>query len=306
MSQQQIMWQPDQQAIASANITSFSQFVAGRHGVAMVDYHDLQRWSLQHPADFLAGALGFHRRVGERGDGPVLVDGDKMPGAQWFPDARLNYAENLLHWADETPERTAVLFANESGLRSSYSFAELRQQSEQMALVLQSMGVVAGDRVAGYLPNLPETLIAMLAATRLGAIWSSCSPDFGVNAVCDRFGQIQPKVMVAAAASLYNDKTHDCSSNIVEISQRIDSIEHIIVVPYVASDESVQAARAHRTRCCGMTAWTRLHSGLKLVKLRPIISDWRSIIRCISCFPPAPPACPNASPTVPAARCCST
>ena len=242
MSQQQIMWQPDQQAIASANITSFSQFVAGRHGVAIVDYHDLQRWSLQHPPDFWQALWDFTEVVGERGDGPLLVDGDKMPGARWFPDARLNYAENLLRWVDETPERTAVLFANESGLRSSYSFAELRQQSEQMSLVLQSMGVVAGDRVAGYLPNLPETLIAMLAASRLGAIWSSCSPDFGVNAVCDRFGQIQPKVMVAAAASLYNDKTHDCSSNIVEISQRIDSIEHIIVVPYVASDESVQAA----------------------------------------------------------------
>ncbi len=242
MSQQQIMWQPDERRRAAANNSRFSQLVGTRHDLALSDYQALQRWSLQHSQDFWQAVWDFTGVVGERGNGPVLVDGDKMPGASWFPDARLNYAENLLRWADETPERTAVLFANESGQRSRYSFAELRRQSEQMALVLQGMGVQAGDRVAGYLPNLPATLIAMLAATRLGAIWSSCSPDFGVNAVCDRFSQIQPRVMVAAAASLYNDKTHDCSSNIVAISQRIDSIEHIIVVPYVASDKSVQTA----------------------------------------------------------------
>ncbi len=242
MSQQQIMWQPDAQRVAAANMTRFGQLVAEHHGVAMIDYHDLQRWSLQHPQAFWQAVWDHTGVLGERGDGPVLVDGNKMPGAQWFPEARLNYAENLLRWADETPERTAVLFANESGLRSSYSFAELRQQSEQMALVLQSMGVMAGDRVAGYLPNLPETLIAMLAATRLGAIWSSCSPDFGVNAVCDRFGQIQPKVMVAAAACPYNGVSHDCSMHILEINQRIDSIEQVIVVPYVANDDGVQTA----------------------------------------------------------------
>jgi len=242
MSQQQIMWQPDEQRRAAANIGRFSQLVGERHGQALSDYQALQRWSLQHPEHFWQAVWDFTGVVGVRGNGPVLVDGDKMPGAQWFPDARLNFAENLLRWAEQTPARSAVLFANESGQRSRHSFAELRQQSEQMALVLQNMGVQAGDRVAGYLPNLPETLIAMLAATRLGAIWSSCSPDFGVNAMCDRFGQIQPRVMVAAAASLYNNKTHDCASNIVEISGRIDSIEHIIVVPYVASDDSVQTA----------------------------------------------------------------
>ncbi|GAB4125555.1 MAG: acetoacetate--CoA ligase [Wenzhouxiangellaceae bacterium] len=236
------MWQPDAGRCAAANITRFSEHVAVQHDLVIADYHDLQRWSLQHPADFWQTLWTYTGVLGERGSGPVLVNGEQMPGARWFPAARINYAENLLRWADQTPERTAVLFANESGQRRRYSFADLRRQSEQLALTLQGMGVQAGDRVAGYLPNLPETLIAMLAATRLGAIWSSCSPDFGVNAVCDRFGQIQPKVMVAVAACPYNGVTHDCSLNVLEINRRIDSIEHVIVVPYVASDEGVQTA----------------------------------------------------------------
>ncbi|MDA3935162.1 MAG: acetoacetate--CoA ligase [Gammaproteobacteria bacterium] len=242
MSQQQILWQPEARHIAAARITQFSQFVAERHGVEMLDYHDLQRWSVQAPAAFWQAVWDFTGVVGEPGTGPVLVDADKMPGASWFPQARLNFSENLLRYADLQPQRVAVSFANEAGQRKQLSFAQLLEQVELMTCVLEQMGVVVGDRVAGYLPNLPETLIAMLATARLGAIWSSCSPDFGVNAVCDRFGQIQPKVLIAAAACPYNGVSHDCSLNIHQISQRIDSIEHVIVIPYVAKDSSIEVA----------------------------------------------------------------
>jgi acetoacetyl-CoA synthetase len=154
-----------------------------------------------------------------------------MPGATWFPGARLNFAENLLRTALDAPDRVVVHAADEQGARATLTAAELAAQSARLAAALDAYGVSVGDRVAAYLPNLPETLVGMLAAARLGAVWTSCSPDFGVNAVCDRFGQVRPRVLIATDASRYAGKTHDIAANVAEIRRRVDSIEQLVVVP---------------------------------------------------------------------------
>ncbi len=164
-----------------------------------------------------------------------------MPGARWFPDARLNFAENMLRYRDD---REALIFRSETGLNSTLTYRQLYRQVAGLAAALRKLGVEPGDRVAGYMPNLPETVIAMLAATSIGAIWSSCSPDFGINGVVDRLGQIEPKVLFCAAAYTYNGKQHDCLAKVQEIQQRINSIQKIIVTPYVDEDPDLNGLQS--------------------------------------------------------------
>jgi len=170
--------------------------------------------------------------IGNAGNRTV-EDFEKMPGARWFPDARLNFAENMLRYRDD---RDALIFKSETGLDSTLTYRQLYRQVAGLATALRKLGVEPGDRVAAYMPNLPETVIAMLAATSIGAIWSSCSPDFGINGVVDRLGQIEPKVLFCAAAYTYNGKQHDCLAKVREIQRRINSIQKIIVTPYVDKD----------------------------------------------------------------------
>ncbi len=173
--------------------------------------------------------MGVLRSCGLPGE-TIVTDLDKMPGARWFPAARLNFAENLLRYRDD---RTAIVFKSEAGGTAEISYRELYQAVAKTAAALKAQGVKTGDRVAGYMPNLPETVIAMLAATSIGAIWSSCSPDFGIAGVVDRLGQIQPRVLFCAAAYSYNGKTFDCLDKVRSIIKAIPSIEKTVVVPYM-------------------------------------------------------------------------
>jgi acetoacetyl-CoA synthetase len=159
----------------------------------------------------------------------VVIDKDRMPGARWFPDARLNFAENLLRRRDDA---TALVFRAEEHIRVSLTCRELYDQVSRVAQALRAAGVVAGDRVAGYLPNMPAAVVAMLAATSLGAIWSSCSPDFGVQGVVDRFGQIEPVVLFTADQYVYGGKRIDLVPRVAEVLARLPSVKHIIVAPY--------------------------------------------------------------------------
>jgi acetoacetyl-CoA synthetase len=153
-----------------------------------------------------------------------------MPGARWFPGARLNFAENLLRYRDE---RTAIIFKGEGREIERLSYRELFDRVARLAGALQEAGVAAGNRVAGYMPNLPETVIAMLAAVSIGAVWSSCSPDFGIQGVLDRFSQIAPKVLFCADGYRYNGRSFDSLERVREVAATIPSIEHVIVVPYL-------------------------------------------------------------------------
>jgi len=165
----------------------------------------------------------------------ILVDGDKMPGARWFPGVRLNFAQNLLRHKDD---RIALIARNEWGDDRQFTYADLHEQVGKLGNALREAGVVAGDRVAAFMPNVPETVIAMLAATSIGAVWSSCSPDFGINGVLDRFGQIAPKVLFTTDAYGYGGKRFDCLAKVRSVLERLPSVEKLVVVP--ASNEELK------------------------------------------------------------------
>jgi acetoacetyl-CoA synthetase len=223
------LWQPSVSRVESANLSRFIRFMAERCGRDMLGYEDLYNDSINHPADFWRGVWEFCgiRATGELD--PVVVDFARMPGAVWFPEVRLNFAQNLLRFKDDKP---ALLFRDESGFAAEVSFAQLHEQVSQCAAGMRALGVVAGDRVAGFMPNVPETVIAMLAASSLGAIWSSCSPDFGAGGVVDRFGQIEPKILFAAAAYIYGGKRHDCLAKLAQIMPRLPSVQCLVIVPF--------------------------------------------------------------------------
>ena len=223
------LWQPDPARIRNANLTAFRDCARGRWGVAGDDYAALHRWSVTEPAQFWHSVWSFCDVIGDEHDGPVLADGNAMPGARWFADARLNFAENLLRRRDRS---AAITFWAEERLKTTVTYAELYSEVSRLAQALRNAGVGPGERIAAYLPNVPGAIIAMLASTSLGAIWSSCSPDFGVQGVLDRFGQIEPKVLFAADGYFYNGKTIDLIDRIREISRRLPSVEKVVVVPY--------------------------------------------------------------------------
>ena len=228
------IWKPSPERVADSNMQRFLQ--AQAHRLEKPEYDALYRWSRDHNAEFWAAYWEFS---GIRATTPyrsVLTDPDRMPGARWFEGARLNYADNLLR-----PEHrgTALVFHSERGDRIEMSWDELRRDVAALACALESMGVGEGDRVAGLLPNRPEAVVAMLACASLGALWSSCSPDFGAGAVLDRFGQIRPRVLFATDGYFYNGKTIDCRPTLARVAGRIDSLEAVIVIGYVEPEPNI-------------------------------------------------------------------
>ncbi|GAB1458470.1 acetoacetate--CoA ligase [Thauera sp.] len=233
MSPDQPLWTPSPERIAAANVTAFRLAAERRWGAALPDYEALHAWSVAQPERFwtsiwegdgVGGGV-----IGTRGE-RVLVDGHKMPGAKWFPDARLNFAQNLLRSRDA---HDAIVFWGEERVKNRLSHGELYRAVAHFAAALKEQGVVAGDRVAAYMPNLPETVVAMLAAASLGAIFTSASPDFGVQGVLDRFGQTEPKVLVACDGYYYGGKTVDVLGKHGEIVGQLPSVKRVVVVPYV-------------------------------------------------------------------------
>ena len=224
------IWSPSPERIAAATITRFMQFARERHQAPLRDYASLYRWSIEFPENFWSTLWDFTEVRAQCKATQILEDGNKMPGARWFIGARFNYAENLLRIADDTP---AIIFRNELGMRRELSYRQLRAEVARVADGLRREGVTEGDRVAGFLPNIPEAAIAMLATTSIGAVWSSCSPDFGVSGVFDRFGQIAPKVLFVADAYPYAGKTIDCLGTVRAVTEKIASISRVVVVPYL-------------------------------------------------------------------------
>jgi len=224
------IWEPSTERIDRANMSRFMRYVRENTGNEDIRrYAPLYDFSVRHPEKFWPLVWEF---CGIRATGdfePVLVDPDKMPGARFFPNVKLNFAQNLLRHKDE---RTALIFRNEWGHKREITYAELHADVGRIAHALKQSGVGVGDRVAGFMPNLPETIIAMLAATSLGATWSSCSPDFGISGVVDRFGQIAPKVLFTADKYGYGGKRFDCLEKIRGVLEKIPGIEKLVVVPY--------------------------------------------------------------------------
>ena len=228
----QPLWTPTAERIQQANITRFLDYVRRECDPHVASQQALYRWSVEHPEKFWPQVWAFCGVKASKTWDTVLEHGDRMPGAVWFGGSRLNFAENLLRYGDD---RTALVFRSEHGERIALSYRELRAQVAGFASDLRAWGVQPGDRVAGFMPNRPEAVIAMLATTAIGAIWSSCSPDFGVQGVLDRFGQITPKVLVAADGYYYAGKTIDCMERVRDIRARLPSVEQLVLVRYVDS-----------------------------------------------------------------------
>ena len=224
------LWTPSPERVAAANLTAFKDRIAAEHGVDLPDYAALHDWSIANMEAFWTTIWDEYGVIAETRGKRVLVDGDKMPGARFFPDARLNYAENLLRRRDSG---TAIVFWGEDRVRRRLSYAELYDAVSRLAQALKAEGIGPGDRVAGYLPNMPEAIIAMLATVSLGGVWSSASPDFGVQGVLDRFGQIEPKVLVSADGYFYGGKTLDSLDKLAEIKAALPSVRRTVIVPYV-------------------------------------------------------------------------
>jgi acetoacetyl-CoA synthetase len=230
------IWQPSQRRIASSNLQRF--IATQRARLPSADYAALYDWSVARPAEFWAAVWRFCGVQSSSDYTTVLRDGDRMPGARWFEGATLNFAANLLH-----PERTgpAIIFANESGERIELGWAELGRQVASVAAGLKMLGVGKGDRVAGFVANRPETVVAMLATASLGAVWSSCSPDFGADAVLDRFGQIEPKVLFATDGYFYNGKSIDSLPLVRKIVARLPDLRGVVVIPYRSSEPELRS-----------------------------------------------------------------
>lgn len=224
----QPLWQPADKTINASNMLSFIKQLENELGLVFKDYQQLHQWSVDQPEQFWQQIWQFSDIRSSQSADQVLTDADKFPGAKWFKGARLNYAENALR---NRSDKTALISRLENGSRSTLSYAELYQQVAECAAALRQSGVNRGDRVAGFMPNIPETVVAMLATASIGAIWSSCSPDFGINGVMDRFGQIEPKVLFCCDGYFYNGKTIDCMPRLEEIASKITSIEKMVVVP---------------------------------------------------------------------------
>ncbi|MGD9330181.1 MAG: acetoacetate--CoA ligase [Desulfobacterales bacterium] len=233
-----LLWQPTEDQIKQSNMYRYMQHVNARYEKSFASYEDLYQWSVGAIPDFWASIWDFMDILSSRGYQRVVDDVSKMPGARWFEGARLNFAENLLRYRDA---RTAILFKGESRPVARLTYAELYSAVARVAAALQNCGVTVGDRVVGFMPNMPQTIIAMLAATSLGATWSSCSPDFGIKGVLDRFGQIKPKVIFTANGYAFKGKAIDSLGRIADILAQLPSIEQVVVVPYTEKRPDIGA-----------------------------------------------------------------
>jgi len=223
------LWEPSEQRIKGSNMYRFMQSVNQTQGIHCTDYNELYQWSVENIEAFWAELWRFAGIKASKEYQKVIDDPTRMVGAQWFTESRLNFAENLLRYRDE---ETALIFRGEDTVRRSLTYKELYAATAKVAAALRQAGIVAGDRVVGFMPNMPESIIAMLAATSIGAIWSSCSPDFGIKGVLDRFGQTRPRILFTADGYYFKGKALDSLAKISKIIKEIPSIEKIIVVPY--------------------------------------------------------------------------
>ncbi|MBV1870864.1 MAG: AMP-binding protein, partial [Gammaproteobacteria bacterium] len=226
------LWTPSPTDIKSSNLTHFQNFLTKQKLIStpFSNYSDLHHWSTAHRGPFWTSLFDYFDILHKGDLTPAELPNDEMINSQWFPSVRLNFAENLLRTESDD---IAVVSILENGQRSTLTFRELKEKVRQLQHSLVKINIQPGDRVAAFMPNVAETLVAMLATTSLGAIWSSCSPEFGINGVIDRFIQIEAKVLIACDGYYYNGKTVDCRPKLIEITQRLPHLEQIILVPVI-------------------------------------------------------------------------
>jgi len=258
------LWTPDPARATATRMAAFTAYARQVSGRVLASYADLHAWSIDAPEQFWSAIWDFCGVRGERGE-QVLIDPQRMPGAHWFPDARLNFAENLLRDCGN-PE--ALVFWGEDRVKRRLSRVELRRQVAQFAAALKETGIGAGDRVAAYLPNLPETIIAMLATVSIGAVFTSASPDFGVQGVLDRFGQTEPKALIACDGYWYNGKAIDLQSKLAELMPQLPSVQRLILVPYL--DDDTDALAANLPKGVSFARFIAPHAAATAIEFAPL------------------------------------
>jgi acetoacetyl-CoA synthetase len=231
-----LLWQPSEERIRSTNMYRFMKFINERYNKDFTEYAPLYQWSVDHIPEFWASMWEFAGIKASEPYTQVVDDVAKMPGARWFQGAKLNFAENLLRYRDD---RVALIFKGEGQDPVRMTYQELYDEVARVAAPLKEAGIQPGDRVAGFMPNMPQTIVAMLAATSLGATWSSCSPDFGIKGVLDRFGQIKPKVLFTANGYSFKGKKFDSLGRVSDILKEIPSVEKVVVVPYTEQEPDI-------------------------------------------------------------------
>ena len=232
------VWTPSQKQIDRSQMTKFIKYVNLSHHLSLKNYDDLYSWSIQDIPSFWETVWKFCEVKYSTPYSEIVDDTSKMPGAKWFTGSQLNYAENLLRFKDSKP---AIIFKGENQNPSILTYHDLNEEVKKVAYALRNMGIVKGDRVAGFIPNMPEAVIAMLASASIGAIWSSSSPDFGIKGVLDRFAQIEPKVLFAADGYFYNGKRFNSLDKLEGILKALPSIENVVIVPYTRHQADISS-----------------------------------------------------------------
>ena len=227
MPRHKLLWSPTEEDVESANVTRFIEFVSEKRGIELAGYFDLYDWSISNIPAFWSDVWEFTKVIASTGFEQVVDDLRRFPGARWFVRARLNFAENLMRYSDE---RTAIVFRDELGERREYTYRDVHLEVARFREYLRELGVGPGDRVVSYMPNIPETVFAMLAATSLGAAWSSTGTELGPTAVVDRLGQLEPKVLITVDQSVYKGKVNDLRANVAKIAGAIPSLRSVLVV----------------------------------------------------------------------------
>ncbi len=236
------LWQPSKTRIKNATMTRFMEYVGKRRNVPFSGYFDLYDWSISHIPEFWEDVWTFLEIKASEPYDKAVEDLDQFPGTVWFPGARLNFAENLLRCRDK---KTAIVFKAETRPSVSIAYDDLARRVARLANALRARGVTKNDRVVGYMPNIPETAIAMLATTSLGAAWASCGSELGVRAVVDRFSQIRPKVLFTVDGYLYKNKAFSLLPAVKTIAEAIPSIEEVVVAPYVSQAPDLGSIGPH-------------------------------------------------------------
>lgn len=226
----ELLWTPSKEQVGQANITRFIEFVNRKYGLKIQNYWQLHEWSVEKIADFWAAMWEFGGIVSSRSYDKVVDDLTKFPGAKWFPGAKLNFAQNLLRYRDD---HYAFLFRGETQKTTQMTYGELYTQVAALAKWLVREGVAPGDRVCAYIPNISETVVAMLAATSIGAVWASCGTELGPTAVLDRFCQVEPKILFTADGYFYGNKVFDRLAYAERVARGIPSLEHVVAIPYL-------------------------------------------------------------------------
>ena len=232
------LWQPSEPRIKNTNMYRFMTLVNDRFNKEFTEYTGLWEWSVENLEDFWSTAWEFLDIKASVPYTKAIENPDKMPGAKFFTNSKLNFAENLLQFRNDKP---ALVFRGEDSVRRTLTYNQLYDEVAKTAASLRAMGIAKGDRVVGFVPNMPESIIAMLAAASLGAIWSSCSPDFGIKGVLDRFGQTRPRVLFTADGYFFKGKPLDSIQRIAGIVEELPSIEKIVVIPYTTTKPDISA-----------------------------------------------------------------